>query len=115
MHQCGKAISAIVHAMMISPTGMDSNVKKALSLYLMTAISPMMKPITPISARTGVGNGNLMAAPNPSVFDGHQHDESQSQASRPFPGCCFGPKLHFHDRFLLILVQDKMLHQVNCR
>ena len=54
--------------MITSPTGIDNNVSKALSLYLIMAISPMMKPITPINARTGVGNGNLMAVPNPSIL-----------------------------------------------
>ena len=63
MRQCGKAISASVHAMIIIPTGMDNNVSKALSLYLIMAISPMMKPITPSNARTGVGRGSLIVAP----------------------------------------------------
>ncbi|MBK6375386.1 MAG: hypothetical protein IPF67_20550, partial [Saprospiraceae bacterium] len=56
------------HKIITSPTGMDSNVNRALSLYLIMAISPMMKPTSPINARAGVGRGNLIAAPSPTIL-----------------------------------------------
>jgi len=95
MLQCGKAISAIVHAMMINPTGMDSNVNKALSLYLMIAINPITKPITPINASTGVGNGSLIIFPSAVILIAISTLKAKVKPAAHFPVVVLGQNCIF--------------------
>lgn len=110
MRQCGKAISASVHKIITSPTGMDSNVNRALSLYLIMAISPMMKPTSPINARAGVGRGKSDCSTKPDHFNGHQHDECHSQTRCPLSGFCLDQNCIFMIVSSLFFWKDRMLH-----
>ena len=72
--------------MIIIPTGMDNNVSKALSLYLIMAITPMIKPITPSTARKGVGNGNLMVDPKAVILMAISTMNAMVKPAAHFPG-----------------------------
>ncbi len=95
--------------MIIIPTGMDNNVSKALSLYLIMAISPMMKPITPSNARTGVGRGSLIVAPIAVILMAISTMNAIVKLAAHFPVVVLDQNCIF------MIVSSIFLFKVNCR
>ena len=64
---------------------MDSNVNKALSLFLIIDTTPTINPATPITAINGVGRGSLISIAKVDNFNDINTIKSRVKIAAHFP------------------------------
>lgn len=86
--------------MINKPTGMDSSVNNALSLFFTIDIIPSANPTTPITASIGLGKGSLMWIAKADTFNDITMIKTSVRIADHFPA------FDFDQNFIFMLSPD---------